>query len=161
MPGMLPTAKKIFDLEGEAQTNVDGVSRQEELLRCVPGEPVELRREPGNAFDPNTVNIISVRGVPIGRLTSQYAAMIAPLLDEGRMHRAKLHCLRGGLAGYPRYGARISIAWDGQQEHPHLPLDREQIRFRQRKLRARASWRRRVSARVERLVRHAAGALGP
>ena len=129
----LPTPKKIFDLEGEAQINADGRSRQEELRRCVPGESVELRREPDNQSDPNRITVLSARGVPIGSLTRQYAELLAPLLDRGRPHRAKLHCLRGGLPGYPNYGARISIAWDGRRELRHRPLDEEQERYRQRR----------------------------
>lgn len=128
----LPTPKKIFDLEGEAQINADGRSRQEELRRCVPGESVELRREPDDPSDPNRITVLSARGVPIGGLTRQYAGLLAPLLDRGRPHRAKLHCLRGGLPGYPNYGARISIAWDGRRELRHRPLDEAQERYRRR-----------------------------
>lgn len=132
MADFLPTPKKIFDLEGEAQVNPDGMSRQEELRRCLPGEPVKLRREVGNRADPNRITVLSARGVPIGRLTRPYAALLRPHLDSGRQYRAKLHCLRGGLAGYPNYGARISIAWDGRRELRHRPLDAEQERYRRR-----------------------------
>lgn len=128
----LPTPRRIFDLEGEGQTNPDGRGRQDELRRCMPGEPVELRLEPDGEIGLEAITVLSARGVPIGRLTRQYAALLAPLLDGGRPYRAKLHCLRGGLAGYPNYGARISIAWDGRPEHPHRPLDEEQLRYRHR-----------------------------
>lgn len=138
MRAPLPTAKKIFDLEGEAQLNPDGISRQEELRRCVPGEPVHLQLDGRDTASPPEVVVLSARGVPIGRLTRHYAALLAPLLDSRRPHRAKLHCLRGGLAGYPLYGARISIAWDGRPEHPHRPLDEEQMRFRARRAARRA-----------------------
>jgi hypothetical protein len=140
MRAPLPTPKKIFDLEGEAQLNSDGVSRQEELWRCVPGEPVHLQLDGRDAASPREVVVLSSRGVPIGRLTRLYAALLAPLLDSRRPHRVKLHCLRGGLPGYPLYGARISIAWDGRPEHPHRPLDEEQTRYRARRT-ARGSFR--------------------
>lgn len=133
MPKPLPTPKKIFDLEGEAQLNPDGISRQEELRRCIPGEPVHLQLDQRGSASPPDVVVLSSRGVPIGRLTRHYAALLAPLLDAHRPHRAKLHCLRGGLPGYPFYGARISIAWDGRPEHPHRPLDEEQMRYRARR----------------------------
>lgn len=132
MPEPLPTPKKIFDLEGEAQANADGRSRQEELRRCSPGERVHLRRDPDDPVDENAITVLSARGVPIGRLTRAYAGLLAPPIDRGRPHRAKLHCLRGGLAGYPNYGARISIAWDERPDHPHRPLDEEQLRYRRR-----------------------------
>lgn len=140
MRAPLPTPKKIFDLEGEAQLNPDGISRQEELWRCVPGEPVHLQLDGHDAASPPEIVVLSSRGVPIGRLTRHYAALLAPLLDSRRPHRAKLHCLRGGLPGYPLYGARISIAWDGRPEHPHRPLDEEQTRYRARRT-ARGSFR--------------------
>ena len=128
----LPTLTKIFDLQYEGQVNPDGTSRQDELLRCDPGETVELLREPENNIDPNCINVISRRGVQIGTLGR--AAMLAPALDQGRPHRAKLHCLTGGLPDYPFYGARISIVWDDRLEHPHRPLDRHQRAERQRRL---------------------------
>ena len=52
MRAPLPTTKKIFDLEGEAQLNSDGISRQEELWRCVPGEPVHLELDGRDAEAP-------------------------------------------------------------------------------------------------------------
>jgi hypothetical protein len=159
LPVTVPTPRKIFDLEGEAQTNPDGRSRQEELMRCLPGEPVGLRREAENRSDPSTITVLSTRGVPIGRLTRQYAGLLGPLLDQGRPYLAKLHCLRGGVPAFPRYGAQISIAWDGRPEHPHRPLDEEQILFRRRKL-AKASWPRRAGARLGQVARKAARAPG-
>ena len=156
MANALPTRRKVFDLEGEAQRNADGRSRQERLFLSLPGEPVLLRleREPRSISD--RVDVLSCRGVPIGRLTSQYAVLLAPLLRAGRPHRAKLHCLRGGIPGYPRYGARISIAWDGKPEHPHLALDDGQIRYRHRRVAALASWRRRAARRIRALAERAA-----
>ena len=136
-----PTRRKVLDVEGEAQVNADGVNRQSELLRCEPGEPVTLRRDPRNPFDPNTILVVSARGVPIGRLTSQYAAMLAPLLDRGRGYRARLHCLRGGVPDYPNYGARISLAWDDRPEYPHHPLDDAQRAFREARRRRVSRWR--------------------
>ncbi|HEY0625938.1 MAG TPA: HIRAN domain-containing protein [Allosphingosinicella sp.] len=129
----LPTRKKVFDLEGEAQQNPDGHNRQEELLIAEPGEPVRLKREPDNHADPNAILVLSARGVPIGYVNRTDAPAIASAMDGGRTCRAKLHCVRGGIAGYPNYGARISIAWDGRPEHPHLPLDEEQLRARRQK----------------------------
>lgn len=154
----LAIRKRIFDLEGEAQTNADGRNRQAELLRCVPGEPVELQREL-DGYDQDMVTVLSARGVPIGELSAQHAQLIAPMLDAKRAYRAKLHCLRGGLPRYPRYGARISIVWDGAREHPHLPLDQEQIRYRQRKMRASESWRARAAARIRKVADNVADAI--
>ena len=142
----LPTRRKVLDLVGEAQVNADGVNRQEELARCEPGESVTLRqcRTPG--LGPARITVLSARGVPIGQLTDQYATLLGPLLAKGRRHRAKLHCLRGGVPGYPNYGARISIAWDERPEYPHLPLDEAQIRFRRARQQRIGRWRRQSGA---------------
>lgn len=148
----LPTTRKVLDLVGEAQVNADGVNRQVELARCLPGEPVFLRSEPGA-----NVLVLSARGIPIGTLTGQYSTLLAPLLQQGRAHRARLHCLRGGVPGYPNYGARISIAWGDRPDYPHRPLDEAQIRFR-RELRQRIGrWRRRAGALRARLLLLGAG----
>lgn len=155
----LPTRRKIFDLEGEAQRNPDGRSRQDELAACLPGEAVELRLVPQTGAAGDAVLVSSARGEAIGELTAQYAALVAPLLRAGRPHRAKLHCLRGGVAGYPRYGARISIAWDNAAEHPHIPLDAEQLRFRRRRALDATSWRRRAAASLRRIADRAAAAI--
>ena len=148
-----PTLTKIFDLQYESQVNPDGTGRQDELLRCEPGEPVELLREPENSIDPNCIAVISRRGVQIGTLGRADAATLAPALDQGRSHRAKLHCLTGGLPDYPFYGARISIAWDDRPEHPHRPLDRYQRAERQRRLRSGMSLPERARHVLERLLR--------
>ncbi len=138
----LPTRRKILDLVGEAQINADGVNRQEELARCLPGETVTL--QPGRTAGPGParITVLSARNVPIGVLTDQYAAMLAPLLARGRRCSARLHCLRGGVAGYPNYGARISVVWDGRPEYPHLPLDEGQLAFRRNRRRRRLRWQR-------------------
>jgi single-stranded-DNA-specific exonuclease len=131
---MLPTRKKVFDLYGEAGVNADGIRRQDELLRCQPGERVELRRELDNADDPNAILVLTERDVRIGQLERDDAALLAPAIDAGRKFEARLHCLRGGLPDYPNYGARISIAWDGRPPLGALPLDDAQAEERRRRL---------------------------
>ena len=153
----LPTRRKVLDLIGEAQVNADGVNRQEELARCEPGERVTLQQCRAPGLGPARITVLSARGVPIGQLTDQYAALLGPLLRKGRRHRAKLHCLRGGVAGYPNYGARISVAWDDRPDYPHLPLDEAQIRFRRARRQRVGRWRRRSGALRARLLLFGAG----
>jgi len=152
----LPTRRKVLDLIGEAGINANGVNRQVELARCEPGEAVALRLEPAGDQG-SEITVHSVRGVPIGRLTDQYAIMLAPLLAAGRPYRAKLHCLRGGVKSYPSYGAQISIAWDGRPELSHRPLDEAQIRFRRQRQSRVTRWRRQSGAIRARLLLSLAG----
>lgn len=126
----LPTTQKVFDVVGEGRTNDDGSSRQDELTACEPGEAVELVRQPKNEFDRNAIFVRSCRSIGIGYLSAEDAAGLAPAIDAGRPYAAKLHALTGGLADYPHYGAKVSIAWDGRPEHPHRPLDASQLASR-------------------------------
>lgn len=130
----LPTTQKVFDLVGEGRTNDDGSSRQDELTSCEPGEPVELVRQPDNLHDRNAVLIRSCRLIGIGYLTAEDAAVVAPALDAGRPYSARLQALKGGVADYPSYGAKISIAWDGRPDHPHRPLSPDQVASRRGRL---------------------------
>lgn len=129
----LPTTQKVFDVVGEGRTNDDGSSRQGEMAASEPGEAVELVRQPNNAHDRNAIFVRSCRSIGIGFLTAGDAAMLAPAIDAGRPYTAKLHALTGGVADYPSYGAKVSIAWDGRPEHPHRPLDANQAASRQGK----------------------------
>jgi hypothetical protein len=159
MEQALPTRRKVLDLIGEAGVNADGVNRQVELARCEPGEAVTLRLAPADD-QVSEISVLSARGVPIGRLTEQYAIMLAPLLAAGRPYRAKLHCLRGGVDDYPSYGARISVAWDGRAELVHWPLNEAQICFRRQRRSRFARWRRQSGAiRVRLLLLLAGGGL--
>jgi len=144
----LPTRKKVFDLQGEAQTNPDGIVRQDELRACDPGEPVFLRPVPDAGRAGRTIEVLSARGIAIGSLRPEDAEALTPALLSGRPKRAKLHALRGGIPGYPLYGARISIAWDERPDHPHIVLDATQAHERRRRLQARAAPRRRATTAI-------------
>lgn len=126
----LPTSKKIFDVSRESCANAHGTSRQDELAQCEPGEPVRLLLEAKNPRDLNAVLVISSRGVRLGYLQREDAAVIGPVIGGGRPYAAKLHRLTGGVPDRPSYEAQISIVWDGRTPHHHVPLDEEQIEYR-------------------------------
>lgn len=69
---------------GERFANPDGSSRQDELGRCHPGEPIRLQREPENPRDPFAVALYSYRGVQVGYIGREHAKWLAPLIDDGR-----------------------------------------------------------------------------
>lgn len=56
--------------------NDDGSDRRAELDRLAPGDPVELRREPGNPHDPDAVAVFSDRGVQVGYLPADFCREI-------------------------------------------------------------------------------------
>ena len=57
-------------------------NRRMELLLCVPGESVELRREPKNPHDANAVAVFSLRGVQMGYLSAERAPLIGRRMQQ-------------------------------------------------------------------------------
>src|SRR5687768_7074355 len=112
--GRLPTRRKLFNVVGEDHGNEPASSLEYELLNCTPGEPVSLQRELDNPHDANTIAALSVRGVHIGYVSREHAAILAPAIDEGLPYSAILHELHG-LFGESAYHARIEVAWHGAE----------------------------------------------
>lgn len=117
----LPSRKKSFDVVGESRSSRDGTSRQLLLLRCEPGDPIALERQPDNEHDPNAVLVVW-QGHDLGFLAKEDAAAIATSLDEGRAYKANVHKLTGGSADYPSYGLKVGVAWDGAPLPEARPL---------------------------------------
>ncbi|HEX6457809.1 MAG TPA: HIRAN domain-containing protein [Thermoleophilaceae bacterium] len=51
---------------------------------AAPGEPLELRRDPGNEHDPNAIAVHAVGGPQLGWVPREIAAELAPELDAGK-----------------------------------------------------------------------------
>jgi hypothetical protein len=68
---------------GIAYPNQDGSNRRFEIAMLTPGEPVELRREPHNRYDPHAVGVWSQRGIRIGYLSAERAPWIGGKLAGG------------------------------------------------------------------------------
>ena len=124
-----PTRKRVFSLVGESHRNEDGSSRQGILKGCVPGEAVQLVRQPGNPYDSNAVFVTDELGRGLGFIARDDAKTLAPALDERADYSAHIHELVGGLDGYESLGCRICISWSGQERQQCKPLRPEQIRF--------------------------------
>lgn len=101
---------------GEGFENTDGSSRQLELERCVPGEPVRLVRQPDNRHDHMAVAVFSCRGVQVGYLARERAAWIGSKIDRGYDVRAIVQRVRGGPG---RLGLVIRLNLEG--DDPELP----------------------------------------
>jgi hypothetical protein len=84
-----------LNVVGGFYDNADGSSRQAETCKLKAGDPVELRREPGNKFDPSAVAVFSERGVQIGYLGEQRTAWIGSKIDKGIAVRAAVDRLIG------------------------------------------------------------------
>jgi Fe2+ transport system protein FeoA len=97
---------------GLAYPNADRSNRKFEALLCVPGEPVELIREPKNKVDPHAVAVRSARGIQIGYLSGDRCQWIGGLIERGETVRAIFQSLASVTAV-------IRVAIGGQE--PTLP----------------------------------------
>lgn len=74
---------------------------------------IMLRRENGNAYDPNAVQIIAaVRGrgsAVMGYINRELAAAVAPLLDAGKNVTAAFEAVTGGHEYGLNYGLNVAI----------------------------------------------------
>lgn len=103
-------------IAGIQHPNRRGPSRGFELRLCIPGEPVELRPEPGNPADPLAVAIYSARGIQLGYVTAERAPWIGAMIRNGREVQAIFQ-------GMTRDSAFVRLAFDG--ETPSLPPRRD------------------------------------
>lgn len=80
-------------------TKVVGVtfdSRQAVLAAARAGDPLRLRREPGNPHDPHAVLVTTEDGRAVGYLSAQLAGRLAPSIDMGARYRATVARVTGG-----------------------------------------------------------------
>ena len=104
---------------GERHENDDGSSRQEELARCRPGEPVRLVREPENPHDHMAVAVISCRGVRVAYLKRDRAVWIGSKIDRGYDVRAIVERVKGVNLEGATLGIVLRVNLEG--EDPELP----------------------------------------
>lgn len=121
-------------LAGVSHDNDDGTSRQALLARCKPGERVELRREPDNAYDPYAIAVHRTSGEQIGYIPAG-DRRLAEHIDRGGEVAAHIVVI-DGRAGWlgrllgrapPHYGCVIQVEkgdFDWKRVTPYLELDR-------------------------------------
>ena len=112
----MPVTQLSLAVVGADFPNKRGPGRCFEIALCIPGEPVDLVREPKNPADPRAVAVFSARGVQIGYLTAERAPWIGAMIGVGRE-------IRTVFQSASSYGAVIRIAFDG--EEPTLPAEPE------------------------------------
>lgn len=98
--------------------NKRGPTRRFELEICRPGEPIELRPEPGNKYDEHAIAVFSCRGIQLGYLASERAVLIGKLWRQGHDATAIFQSLE------PKVGW-LRVAFDGEQ--PVLPAAPSEI----------------------------------
>ena len=107
---------------GEWYDNEDGTSRQAELARCVPGDPLKLVREPDNPHDPRAVAVFTLNDIRVGYLRRDRAAWLGSKIDRGYDVRAIVERIKGAMLPDSTLGLVIRLNMDG--EDPQLgPID--------------------------------------
>ena len=106
---------RTLNVVGESYMNLDGSSRQNEILCCWPGEPVTLRREPDNPHDEDAVAVDSCRGIQLGYLSRQHAPWIGGKIDNGNHVIAIVERVVGGLPGERFHGIQIRVNCEGEE----------------------------------------------
>jgi hypothetical protein len=130
-----PRRKRIFDVVGESHAARDDTPRQKILLRCEPGDPILLKRETDNPWDPHAV-AVAWRGFDLGYLPREDAQIIARELDAGKSYCAQVDRITGGTSELPLYGMKISLAWDGERLPEPRPLSNAQLASRRARIAA-------------------------
>lgn len=97
-------------------TKVMGVSfegRQDFVAGLIPGQELELRRQPDNPVDGNAI-AVHFGEMQVGFLRKQIAKHLAPLIDAGIRYRARIEHVTGGKDG-KNYGVNIRVERDRAQ----------------------------------------------
>jgi single-stranded-DNA-specific exonuclease len=81
--------------------------RQDVVAGLVPGQHLELRRQPDNPHDGNAVAVY-FGDFHLGYLRKQIAKHLAPLIDSGVRYRARIEHVTGGTQG-KNFGVNIRV----------------------------------------------------
>lgn len=100
---------------GVDHPNKRGPTRRFGIALCQPGDPIHLRREPGNKFDEYAIAVFGADDIQLGYVRSERAAWLAPILDRGELVTA---IFQEATA----YGCAVRIAFGN--EAPNLPPPR-------------------------------------
>jgi hypothetical protein len=65
---------------GADHPNKKGPGRRFEIALCLPGEAVELRREPKNPADPYAIAVYSARDIQIGYVRAERAQLVGLMM---------------------------------------------------------------------------------
>lgn len=79
-PELAERGLRVAAVAGAGRHHADALA----MDAAAPGEPLELRREPGNEHDPNAIAVHASRGPQLGWVPREIAAELAPELDAGK-----------------------------------------------------------------------------
>ena len=106
-PQLAEQGLRVAGVAGAGQHHVEAL--QTELV--APGEPLELRRDPGNPHDPNAIAVHPARGGDqVGWVPREIAEELAPELDSGKAWSAVVLREQRASPRDPRTGLTMLMA---------------------------------------------------
>src|SRR5579884_4275228 len=84
-------------------------ARQEAISSVRPGDPLRLRREPGNPHDPHAIQVTTGDGRLLGYLNARLAGRLAPAVDRGARYRVTVAAVTGTA---PTQGVNVYLERD-------------------------------------------------
>lgn len=95
--------------------NEDGSSRQEELRRCEPGEPIWLERQPDNPHDRNAIAVFSDRRVQVGYIAARHACWLASKIDREYPVHGVVGRIKGAMFDDCPLGMVVRLNMEGEE----------------------------------------------
>jgi hypothetical protein len=106
-PELVALGLRVAGVAGAGQHHADALLSDS----VAPGRPLQLRREPDNAHDPNAVQVHpGDGGVQVGWVPRELAAELAPELDAGRPWSAVVLREQRRSPRDPRHGLTMLLA---------------------------------------------------
>jgi hypothetical protein len=104
-PELAERGLKVAGVAGAAQHHAAALASD----AAAPGQPLELRRDPANAHDPNAIMVLAA-GEQAGWVPRELAAELAPRLDAGEPWSAVVLRERRDSPRDPRTGLTMLLA---------------------------------------------------
>ena len=92
------------------RTKIRGVSHYQKACgMVVGGQPLELKRDPNNAYDSNAISVLTRHGDLLGHVSAKLAADLANFMDTGGDVTAVVTETTGGTREKPTLGVNIKL----------------------------------------------------
>lgn len=93
---------------GESFDNADGTSRQKIIKGCFVTDPISLRPEPTNRYDPHAIAVFHAKG-QIGYIGRDHCARLRAEMDGGQIKKVEIANIVGGEPGKPHLGVILLV----------------------------------------------------
>lgn len=105
-PELVDRGLLVANVAGAGEHHADALASD----AAAPGSALVLRRDPGNAYDPNAIAVETADGAQLGFVPRELAARVAPRLDAGEAWSAVVLRERRASPRDPRTGLAMLLA---------------------------------------------------